>query len=187
MTRPNPPSPAAIAEYWSGRAVPGVPDYFGPPAGEPTCFACGWSHWFVSASGCERPCFHRLERAHVVPHSRGGSMSPANLALLCAPCHTSAPDTTDALFFWRWVALRDTWMEQRLAAALSVVTPEQLAAGGANLTAGNLRAYVELAAARLRPVAQCGRMSDATVGRLTAEVFALAGGDDQDALPLSWT
>ncbi|WP_188189531.1 HNH endonuclease [Nonomuraea sp. SYSU D8015] len=32
-----------------------------------------------------------MERAHVVPRSRGGSDTCENLVLLCKPCHTDSP------------------------------------------------------------------------------------------------
>lgn len=46
-----------------------------------TCWGCGYS----------RPGHWAPNRAHVVPHSRGGSNDPGNYFLLCDPCHDEQP------------------------------------------------------------------------------------------------
>ncbi|PHM10742.1 HNH endonuclease [Nostoc sp. 'Peltigera malacea cyanobiont' DB3992] len=45
----------------------------------------------------------RLQRCHIVPHSRGGSETPSNLVLLCRRCHREAPNVTDPRFMWIWL------------------------------------------------------------------------------------
>lgn len=74
---------------------------------EPCCFACGW-HSERWAKATPRASWERatLERAHVVPSSRGGSDDPSNIILLCAPCHRDSPDWPDASEMARWVAQR---------------------------------------------------------------------------------
>lgn len=44
----------------------------------------------------QRGTAYRLEIEHIVPVSRGGSGSPDNLALACAPCNRSKGARTDA-------------------------------------------------------------------------------------------
>jgi hypothetical protein len=103
--RLNAPTHEKILKYWIGRTPPGCAaplDIY--DLCDMACFACGW--WHLDP-GCPDGCPHVLERAHVVPHARGGDdQDPANFALLCKGCHRAAPDTVNAEWFWRWVAER---------------------------------------------------------------------------------
>lgn len=73
----------------------------------PSCFACGWhsEHWAKATpkSSWERA---RLERAHIVPRSLGGSDDASNIILLCNPCHRDSPDWHDPQEMARWIAGR---------------------------------------------------------------------------------
>lgn len=44
-------------------------------------------------------------RAHIRPHSRGGSAHPGNLHLLCRGCHAASEDLIGG-DYWRWFAHR---------------------------------------------------------------------------------
>lgn len=52
------------------------------------CFICG---------------LKRVERAHIVPYSLGGSNEPTNYALLCSMHHEDAPDVGTRAFFEAWL------------------------------------------------------------------------------------
>lgn len=47
-----------------------------------------------------------LDKAHIVPKSKGGDDSPGNLFLLCPNCHADSPDTTNPKIFFAWVRYR---------------------------------------------------------------------------------
>ena len=44
-----------------------------------------------------------LERCHVLADAAGGEDKPENLFLLCRRCHAESPDTTEPLYFFRWI------------------------------------------------------------------------------------
>ena len=101
-------SKSAIAEYWlgteEGRArLPNNAAMI--DRGEPSCFACGW----MANARDEPPELWRvwnraaLQRCHLVPDALGGTDDPCNLVLLCARCHTEAPDVGDADYMLRWI------------------------------------------------------------------------------------
>lgn len=73
----------------------------------PCCFACGWfsEHW---TKATPQASWKRatLERAHIIPSSRGGSDDPSNVILLCAPCHRDSPDWPDPSEMACWIAQR---------------------------------------------------------------------------------
>ena len=46
-----------------------------------------------------------LERAHIIPHSKGGESIPSNLVLLCKDCHKENPDGRSEAFFGDGFAL----------------------------------------------------------------------------------
>ncbi|MEP0859694.1 HNH endonuclease [Trichocoleus sp. DQ-U1] len=53
-------------------------------------------------------CWHcgyksRLQKCHIIPKSRRGSLSVDNLVLLCRRCHREAPNSTDPRFMWIWL------------------------------------------------------------------------------------
>lgn len=60
----------------------------------PCCFACG-REFDVNSLGS-------LQKAHIIPHSMGGSEEPDNMLLLCPVCHRNSPDTTtkESMISW---------------------------------------------------------------------------------------
>lgn len=62
------------------------------------CYACG-----IEEEG-------GLERAHIVPHSLGGSCEADNLFLLCSYCHKENPDTIYRDMFFHYIKNRDSHM-----------------------------------------------------------------------------
>jgi len=122
-----PPSPLTIVQHWTtqqcvepalaGRQI--VED-------EPACFACGyevgWKSWNKT----------RLERAHIIAHSIGGSDNdPNNFLLLCRKCHAAAPMTNMREPLLEWVANRPSFLStlvRDMEAAFTAygVTKEQL-------------------------------------------------------------
>lgn len=50
----------------------------------------------------------RLERCHIIPHSRGGEDTPSNLVLLCKKCHLENPNITDTEIMWDWLKAYQT-------------------------------------------------------------------------------
>lgn len=77
--------------------------------------------WSEAHERCWR-CAHKtkLERCHIIPHSRGGEDKPSNLVLLCKRCHLENPNVVDPEVMWDWlkayrVSLYDTfWIVQGL-------------------------------------------------------------------------
>lgn len=66
---------------------------------------CGLSvDWAEALTLCWR-CAQgrRLQRCHIVPRALGGSEEPRNLVLLCAQCHSEAPNVDDPEFMWVWL------------------------------------------------------------------------------------
>jgi len=66
---------------------------------------CGLSvDWAEAEKLCWR-CAHKrlLQRCHIVPRALGGTEDPCNLVLLCAQCHSEAPNVNDAEFIWEWL------------------------------------------------------------------------------------
>ena len=109
--RKTPPKHSEIAEYWSTQ----YPTF--PPAvdiGEPACFCCGYfmSSWDYDPENKKRDTWQKcwnatkskLDRAHIIPHSLGGSNDVSNYVLLCKKCHASAPNVKDREYFLAWVS-----------------------------------------------------------------------------------
>ena len=66
---------------------------------------CGLSvDWAEAEKLCWR-CAHKrlLQRCHIIPRALGGDEQPSNLVLLCAQCHTEAPNVADPDFMWVWL------------------------------------------------------------------------------------
>lgn len=66
---------------------------------------CGLSvDWSEATLLCWR-CAHKrkLQRCHIIPRALGGSEEPSNLVLLCAQCHSEAPNVNDSEFMWTWL------------------------------------------------------------------------------------
>ena len=87
----------------------------------PECFACGQpmrSRSKVKDRVKEwRDVWNKtsLERAHIIPHSKGGESTPSNLVLLCKDCHKENPDGISEEFFWRWLCTRPHYTQKRLS------------------------------------------------------------------------
>ncbi len=45
----------------------------------------------------------RLDRCHIVPHSKGGEDTPSNFVLLCKHCHFDNPNLDRADIIWDWL------------------------------------------------------------------------------------
>ncbi|MEV1331141.1 HNH endonuclease signature motif containing protein [Micromonospora costi] len=129
-TRAAMPSHYEIALWWLENqdrdARPFVLDL-----GEPACFACRWY-----PDGCEASdtvtlkaswaLRAKLERAHLKPHSLGGTNDPSNIVLLCRVCHLDAPDWEDAAEMLGWVRRRRHWSDlaaDKLRAAWNETRP----------------------------------------------------------------
>lgn len=60
----------------------------------------------------------RLDRAHIIPRSKGGGDSPENFVLLCKHCHFDNPNIDNMEIVWEWFQayqLKDNeslWMNQ---------------------------------------------------------------------------
>lgn len=60
--------------------------------------------WAEAESLCWRCAQKRnLQRCHIIPRSLGGTEEPSNLVLLCAQCHSEAPNVNDPEFMWTWL------------------------------------------------------------------------------------
>lgn len=55
-----------------------------------------------------------LERAHVIPHSLGGSNDVSNYILLCSKCHRESPDIADESALIEWMNEQPTELENTL-------------------------------------------------------------------------
>jgi hypothetical protein len=117
----------AIAQFWLGTAegrerLPGnsaLGDW-----GEPSCFGCGW----MATDPDEPPDIWSvwdqasLQRCHLVPHALGGPDTASNLVLLCARCHSEAPDVADPDYMLGWINAHPSWgvlFSEALEAALA--------------------------------------------------------------------
>lgn len=45
----------------------------------------------------------RLDRCHIVPHSKGGQDCPSNFILLCKHCHFDNPNLDNPEIIWDWL------------------------------------------------------------------------------------
>lgn len=96
--RLSPPRQELIILYWQGQSG----NIFELEFDEaPECFAC---HEAESSR-------NRLQRAHIIARSTGGSFDPSNFVLLCAECHREAPMVTDPDIFIAWVCNHERWGE----------------------------------------------------------------------------
>lgn len=66
---------------------------------------CGLSvDWAEAKKLCWRCAQGRqLQRCHIIPRALGGPDDPCNLVLLCAQCHSEAPNVADPDFMWTWL------------------------------------------------------------------------------------
>lgn len=102
------PTKWAVVQYWS--TAPLGHEVFAPHLSidSPCCFACGWlsERWKEGRSAKAAWGHARLERAHIVPASLGGSADVSNIILLCAPCHRESPDWHEPSEMARWISER---------------------------------------------------------------------------------
>lgn len=129
-TRAAMPSHYDIALWWAENQ-----DRDGRPfvldLGEPACFGCRWYPDDCEAS--DTVTFRaawgkhaKLERAHLKPHSLGGTNDPSNIVLLCKTCHLDAPDWDDPAEMLAWVQRRRHWSylaEDKMLAAWEETRP----------------------------------------------------------------
>jgi 5-methylcytosine-specific restriction endonuclease McrA len=135
----NMPKASQIVEFWfrwgelhskeglSGQLPAFVQDLI-IDLGEPFCFSCRTrfvGRKFVATKttatlpGLTALYKHwnklPLERAHIIPLSRGGSNRLRNLLLLCRTCHRDAPDVVDSSIMLTWLQNRkQTLLNRRL-------------------------------------------------------------------------
>jgi len=154
----GPPSRKRIAEYWcSEEALHELvmfPALLTDPE-EPECQACGyyavsWPNWNSS----------KLERAHILARSAGGSWDTSNFLLLCRSCHQEAPMTNDRNHMLQWAQTRPSHFSaefDKLSIELSAlgVDPEVLSGIGRHALLASAR--------RLAAGTHFGRMSCATL------------------------
>lgn len=82
-----------IVDYWSVR----VDEMF---------LSVDWAEAHERCWRCARKT--RLERCHIIPHSRGGEDTPSNFVLLCKKCHLENPNITDTEIMWDWLKAYQT-------------------------------------------------------------------------------
>ena len=182
------PTIGAIADHWAPRSIladgtivachgveprPACGIHPVEDAGEVSCFACGW--YSERAGGVDGPRGGAgLERAPVVPHALGGANEPGNFALLCATCHLNAPDTTDAAWFWRWIATHPAdgtpWVAatRRADEMLRLIPADQRSIAAALVLRGPDEIAERMVAAgrEIGAVHHQGRFSAATLARV---------------------
>ncbi len=140
-TRDKTPKASKIVEYWYRWGVlhchvygypfeqlPAFVQYLMIDLGEPFCFACrirylGWDFKETKATKklTGNSALYRhwnklpLERAHIIPHARGGSNRLRNFVLLCPECHKEAPDVVNSYLMLKWLQNRNqVLMNQRV-------------------------------------------------------------------------
>ena len=105
--RKTAPSKFDILSYWAEQK-----EYnFVVDIWEPSCFACErnfegrhdpkvWCEEKAMIAQLER---FPLEKAHIIPHSLGGTNDESNYVLLCKDCHRRAPMFPHRDMFLQWV------------------------------------------------------------------------------------
>jgi 5-methylcytosine-specific restriction endonuclease McrA len=139
-TRRRIPSASQIVRFWYRWAKLVVKSHESPgseglPAfardlfidlGEPFCFGCRvrYAEWELAHAkikstrkGLAALYDHwnilPLERAHIIPLSRGGSNRLRNFVLLCPHCHEESPDVIDSLVMLRWLQNRKPFLANK--------------------------------------------------------------------------
>lgn len=103
VPRQNAPSKKMIWQYWSDNGIQrGLDDTRYDNACEfNVCVCCGRES-------------SKLERAHIIPHSLGGSNDVSNYILLCSKCHRESPDIANESALIEWMNEQPTEMESLL-------------------------------------------------------------------------
>jgi 5-methylcytosine-specific restriction endonuclease McrA len=91
---------------------------------EDKCWACG--NW---GGG--------VERAHIIPHSGGGSMEPLNFFLLCGACHRAQPDNAPREFQIAWLRTVSPWVVKVQSMAAALLAELHKVGGDAAVEMGN--------------------------------------------------
>lgn len=126
--RLTPPKYSQITEYWHGKyltkdikivdtyvenSIPIIDDW-----GEPSCWGCGLfnesiykdstyqqlvktdNYWDIWDLPTAKICY---QKAHIIPHSVGGSNDVSNYFLLCRQCHQESPDMLISDYFFAYI------------------------------------------------------------------------------------
>ncbi len=114
--RKSPPTHGQIVQYWIAAERAGIPHPWGWfDWGEPGCFACGlydpdapawddaWKESDYRIRALWNAHHHYLDRCHVIPKCRGGSLDPSNFVLLCSECHRVSPEGDEPENLFRWM------------------------------------------------------------------------------------
>ena len=98
------PSIKSILDYWDSRPETYKELSFCFDREEPTCFACHDGHdGKYDCQGSSGWTKSRLERAHIIPDSLGGSNEPSNFVLLCKSCHKQNPQFISRKLYMNWL------------------------------------------------------------------------------------
>lgn len=92
-----------IVDYWANHQ-------------EECCLSVDWAEAEKLCWRCAQK--RMLQRCHIIPRALDGNEHPSNLVLLCAQCHSEAPNVADPDFMWVWlrahaVPLYGTYWQQR--------------------------------------------------------------------------
>lgn len=88
------------------------------------CWACG--NWGAG-----------VERAHIIPHSGGGSMEPLNFFLLCGACHRAQPDNAPREFQIAWLRTVSPWLAKVQSMTAILLAELHKVGGDAAVEMGN--------------------------------------------------
>lgn len=96
LARRSKPSAEAICDYWEdyqarhAGQLPGLEPGHAVRLWEGNCWSC-----LIESD---------LEKCHIVPDARGGTLEPSNFVILCSHCHRhDAPDTGDPALMFQWI------------------------------------------------------------------------------------
>ena len=115
-----------------------------------------------------------LERAHIVPHSKGGESIPSNLVLLCKDCHKENPDGKSEAFFWRWLCTRPHYTQKRLSIMqqipLSKTQSNNLEDTINGMHNGQLQDLIKQTWDEVNPVTVSGKVSPGSIAEMIHHV-----------------
>lgn len=103
VPRQNAPSKKKIWQYWIDNGIQrGLDDTrYDNACDFNVCVCCGRES-------------SKLERAHIIPHSLGGSNDVSNYILLCNKCHRESPDIANESALIEWMNEQPTEIESML-------------------------------------------------------------------------
>jgi len=115
-----------------------------------------------------------LERAHIIPHSKGGESIPSNLVLLCKDCHRDNPDSLNETFFWKWICSRPHYTQRRLQALQQIPLNEKqlsdLEEVISHMDSKQLNDLVEKSWKAIDPVLSQGKASSGSIAEMIHHV-----------------